>query len=218
MIRKIARQWFLLMVAALLAGCSTTTLSGAWKSPEFQGQVSKIYVVGVSKSETNRRILESQFAEALTSYNVTGIPSYKDLPDAQSANQAAIEARMKQNAADSMLITRLIDTRTEEVVTPARITRYRSWPNRVFVSRYEPMPHYRYWGSYYDRCCYEMIYEPPTISQYEVFTIEANLYEARGGELIWAAQLETVNEYDLEKQVGDFVQTVIQDLQQQGLI
>ncbi|MCM2264100.1 MAG: hypothetical protein NDI73_02800 [Desulfuromonadales bacterium] len=214
MIRKISHWLFPIIVAALLAGCSSTTLSGSWRSPDFQGQISKVYLVGVSKSEINRRMFETQFAQELESYGVNGIPSYKDLPDAQKADSKEVDAWMKKNGADSMLITRLVGTRTEEVVTPGRISEYGSWPTRG----YSYPSYYRHWGSYYDRCCSEIIYEPPTVTQYEVATIEANLYEAKSGELIWSAQLETVIESDLQKLVADFIKTVARDLRQQGLI
>jgi len=214
MICKIASRWLLIIVAALLAGCSSTTLSGSWKSPDFRGEIRKVYLVGMSRSETNRRMFETQFAQELTTYGVTGIPSYKDIPDSQNAGKEMIDAGMKKNDADSVLITRLIGTRTEQVVTPGRISGYRSWPRHGYAYP----SHYRYWGSYYDRCCYEITYEPPTITQYEIATIEANLYEAKSGELIWAAQLETVIESNLQKLVTDFIQTVTRDLLHQGLI
>lgn len=213
MLCKISCRGLLVIIAALLAGCSSTTLSGSWKSPDFHGQISKVYLVGMSNSETNRRMFETQFAQVLTSYGVTGIPSYKDIPDTKNAGKETIDAGMRKSGADSLLITRLIGTHTEEVVTPGRISGYRSWPgNYAYPSRY------RYWGNYYDRCCYEMIYEPPVVTQYEVAAIEANLYAAGSGELVWSAQLETILESSLQKLVADFIETVTRDLHQQGLI
>ncbi|NJC89171.1 MAG: DUF4136 domain-containing protein [Desulfuromonas sp.] len=218
MFDKIIWRWLPIFLATLLAGCSSTTLSGSWKSPDFQGRISKVYLVGISKNETNRRMYESQFAQDLSTYGVTGIASYKDLPDAQNAGKEDVAARMRKNGADSMLITRLIGTHTEEVVTPGRVSSYRSWPGGGYSPYYAPSPYYRHWGSYFDRCCSEIIYEPPTVTRYEVATIEANLYEAKSGELIWSAQLETVIESDLRKLVTDFVKTVTRDLLEQGLI
>jgi hypothetical protein len=218
MIHKISWQWLPVIAAVFLIGCSSTTLTGSWKSPDFQGQISKVYLVGISKSETNRHMYESQFSEELKTYGVTGIPSYKDIPDAQNASKATIEEQMKKSGADSMLITRLVGTRIEEVMVPGRLSGYQSGPGRGYVPLYTPAPHYRYWGGYYDRCCVDLIYEPPMIARYEVVTIEANLYEAKSGELIWSAQLETIIESDLQKLVSDFVQTVARDLHEQRLI
>lgn len=218
--KKLFPTWLLtIIVAIILAGCSSTTLSGAWKSPEFQGPVKRVYLVGLSQNEVTRRMFESQFAQELANHGLIGIPSYKDLDNVQKADIDTISARMQKNDADSMLITRLVGKRTEQVVTPGYISEYRSWPRSGYYPRtYSPSPHYRHWGSYYNRCCTELIYEPPTVIQYEIATIEANIYEASSGELIWAAQLETVIESDLQKMVTDFIQTVMKDLREQGMI
>ncbi|TLM65913.1 MAG: DUF4136 domain-containing protein [Deltaproteobacteria bacterium] len=215
MIRTHLLRWTFLVAAAFLAaGCSGTTLSGSWKDPGFERKINTVYLVGISKSETNRRLFETRFAEELATHGVTGLPSYRDLPDASNAGREAIDAAVRKRGADSVLITRLVSTRTEEVVTPGRVSGYRSWPYRGY-----PYPsRYRYWGSYYDRCCLEMTYEPPTVTRYEIATVEANLYEAASGELVWSAQLETVIESDLRKLVDDFIDTVTRDLREQGVI
>ena len=80
----------------------------------------------------------TKFAQALTNYGVTVIPSYKDLPDAQNADSSLIAAKMEQNRADSMLITRLVGTRTEQAVVPGRISSYRSWTTGGYPYRYSP--------------------------------------------------------------------------------
>jgi len=216
---KLSRLLLIVIVFAL-AGCSSTTLNGSWKNPEFDEQISKIYVVGVSNSnsEINRRMLETKFAQEIAKYGIVVVQSYKDIADAKNADNELIAAKMKQNGADSMLITRVVGTRTEQVMTPGRISSYQSWSRGGFDYPYSPAPHYRHWGSYYNRCCSEVIYEPPTFRQYEIATVEANLYLASSGELIWAGQLETTIEFDLQKMVDDFVQTVVRDLREKGII
>ncbi len=195
-----------------LAGCSSTTITGSWKSPDFTGTIRKVYIVGIAKQETSRRIFEDEFSRALASFGAIGIASYRDLPDPQQASKELISERVSKNGADSVLMTRMIGKRTEEVVTPGRITSYNAGPYYGY-----PAPYYRQWGSYYDQR-YETIYEPATVTQYQVATIEANLYEARTGELIWSAQLDTVIQSATQQLIADFVEKVTQDLRQQGLI
>jgi hypothetical protein len=201
-----------LTLSILLTACSSTTLTGSWKNPDYQGQIRKIYIVGVAKQEINRRIFEDEFRQQLLTEGVTGIASYKDLPAVSDADLKTAAEHVRANGADSVLMTRMVGKRTEEVVTPGRVSSYSSGPYG-----YAPYPYYRNWGSYYDRR-YETIYEPPTITQFQVATIEANLYDASSGELIWAAQLETVADANLQKLIADFVRTVIRDLRQQGLL
>jgi hypothetical protein len=201
-----------MILPTLLAACSSTTLSGSWKNPDYRGQIHKVYIVGIAKNELNRRIFEDEFSQQLLAQGVTGIASYKDLPSSADADQRVVSERVSANKADSVLMTRLVGKRTEEVVTPGYVSGYSSGPGG-----FAPAPYYRNWGSYYDRR-FEAVYEPPTVSQFEIATIEANLYDARSGELIWSAQLETVIESNIQKLMADFVQTVMKDLRQQGVL
>jgi len=208
----------LLLLPTLLAACSSTTLSGSWKNPDYRGQIRKVYLVGVAKNEINRRIFEDEFGQQLQAQGITGISSYKDLRSAADADQKAVAERVRANGADSVLITRLLGKRTEEVTTPGRISGYTSDPYGYGPYGYAPPdPYYRNWGSYYDRR-FEATYEPPTVTQLQIATLEANLYDAKTGDLIWSAQLETVIEGNLQILIADFVQTVMKDLRQQGLL
>ena len=150
---------------------------------------------------------------------MTGVSSYKDLRSASDADLKAVSERVLANGADSVLMARMLGKRTEQVVTPGRISGYSSGPYGYPGSNAyaPPDPYYRNWGSYYDRR-FEATYEPATVTEFQVATIEANLYDAKSGELIWSAQLETVVDANLQKLITDFVTTVIKDLQRQGLI
>jgi hypothetical protein len=55
-------KWIgLLTLALLVAGCFSTTLTGSWKSPDYTGQVKKVYIIGIAKQEPTRRIFEDEF-------------------------------------------------------------------------------------------------------------------------------------------------------------
>jgi len=209
---------WLTLASLLLAGCSSTTISGSWKNPDFTGKISKVYVVGISKQETMRRLYEDEFRNELQAYGVTGISSYRDLPNAAGTSKATISAKVQENGADSVLLATATGKRTEEVVNPGRITSYDTNPyGRRDYHRYSPQPYYRDYGSYYSRSR-EITYEPATVSRFEVITIEANLYDAATAELIWSAQLETIVEQNSEKLIKDFIKTVTKELNDQGLI
>ena len=203
----------LTVVGILLAGCSTTILSGSWKSPDYTGKIKKVYIVGMAKQDTTRRILEDDFNRQFFTYGVIGISSYKDFPAGTEADEGKITANIKSNGADSVLITHVTGKRTEEVVNPGRITS--AGPS--YGGRYYDRRYYNNYRSYYNERR-EVIYEPATISQFKVITVEANLYDAKTSKLIWSAQLETVVESDLQTLVDDFVKTVIKDMSSKGLI
>jgi len=199
----------------ILSGCSSTALIGSWRNPEYTGQINKVYIVGVSKQETQRRIFEDAFGEQLLQYGVQAIPSYRDIPESEKVDREIIDAKVRANGADAVLLTRILDERIEKVVQPGRISGYRS--AGYGYGGYDPPPYYRRYDSYYARR-YEMTYEPATVSKFKVITFESNLYSAATGELIWSAQLETVMEGRMQKMVQDFIRTVTRDLSSQGLI
>lgn len=215
--KKTTRVLAILLVTFLAAGCSSTTLTGSWRSPELMRPVDKIYIVGISKHETHRRIFEDEFGQQLQQYGTQTYSSYKDLKDIQSAELDAIMDKVRAAGADALLMTRIMGKRTEEVVNPGRVTGYNYGPSFYGGGGYYPSPYYRNYRDYYDRR-YELTYEPSTITRYQVITLESNLYDASSGELLWSAQLETVMEQTMEKMIKDFIEVVTGDLAKQGVI
>jgi hypothetical protein len=208
------RLSFVLIFALLwLAGCSSTVMTGSWKDPDFTGQVKTVYIIGMSKEDTARRIFEDDFRAQLATYGVVGIPSYNELPFSKEIDQEIIAAKARAQGADSIILARTIGKRTEEVVNPGYVSRSGFDPHVAYF----PDPYYRHYGTYY-RQSYNMIYQPATVSQYEVVTIEANLYDVTTSQLIWSAQLETVVEGNLQALIDGFVETVTKDLKAKGLI
>ncbi|NJC88854.1 MAG: DUF4136 domain-containing protein [Desulfuromonas sp.] len=199
MIRRFQAAMALLSLATLMVACSSTTLNSSWKDPEFRGPVHKIYLVGVAKQEINRRIFEDTFERELATLGATGIASYRDLPQGEADNQDAVVASLNKHGADAILMARMVNMRIEQVTSPGYVSGGSTW------------------NGYYARR-YDAVYYPPTTAEFQIATIEANLYETRTGKLIWSAQLETVVENNIEKLFNDFVKVVAKDLRKQGLI
>lgn len=208
---------FAVMLSFLLPGCSSTTLTGSWRNPDYPRPVKTIYIVSVSKQETHRRIFEDEFGQELQMYGIKVVPSYRSLKNSRDENQDKILKNAKDSGAEALMLTRILNKRTEEVVTPGRITGYASGPGVYRSDRYDPRPYYRNYRDYYDRR-YEMIYEPATVSRFKVITLESNLYDTASGELIWSAQLETVMDGTMQSMIRDFIKVVTKDLLDQGVI
>ena len=200
----LCRALLLTAFVTLLTACSSTTLSGSWKDPEFRGPVKKIYIVGIAKADLTRRIFEDTFTRELEILGVKALPSYRDIPISQGDNQGAIAAQLEKNGADAILMTRVTDRRTETVTTPGYATTYYGGSGG--------------WGGYYSRGYAETMYTPSTTTEFQIVTVESNLYETKTGKIIWSAQLEIVVENNLEKLFTDFVKTVTKDLKKDGLI
>lgn len=210
------RTLAILLVTLLLTSCSGTTLSGSWRSPDHQQAVRKIYIVGISRQETHRRIFEDEFGRELERYGVRSASSYKDLRGTRETPLEVILEKAKGTGADALLMTRLLSRRTEKVVNPGRISGY-SYDPYAYRAGYYPRPYYRNYRDYYDRR-FEMTYEPATITRFQVITLESNLYDAATGELIWSAQLDTVMDGTIEAMIRGFIEVVTGDLLKQGVI
>jgi hypothetical protein len=213
---NIARLCFLLIaVLLLISGCSSTVIKGSWKNPEFKGQVKKVYIIGISKQDTTRRIFEDDFRLQLAKYGVIGISSYQDLPTTENLSKEEIASKASSNGADAILMARAVGKRTEEVVTPG--TYRTTLPRYGYGAGYYPNPYYRNYGSYYARS-WDTVYQPATVTQYQIVTIEANLYEASSAELIWSAQLDTTVGGNLQSLIDGFVEKVTKDMKEKGVI
>ena len=212
---NLTRTMGLMLVALLVAACSSTTMSGSWSDPAFTKKAKNVYIIGISKDETRRRIFEDTFGRQLASQGIKTFSSYKDLPNNQEADREVIIQRMTAEGCDSVILTKLIDTRKETVTSPGRVSGYSSGP--YYGGRRGGGGYYNNWGSYYGRRT-DITYEPPTSTEFVIATVESVMYDLESEEMIWSGQLETVIEGNFEKMVQDFVGTVSKDLAEKGII
>ena len=213
---NLTRTMGLMLVALLVAASSSTTMSGSWSDPAFTKKAKNVYIIGISKDETRRRIFEDTFGRQLASQGIKTFSSYKDLPNNQEADREVIIQRMTAEGCDSVILTKLIDTRKETVTTPGRVSGYSSGPYRRGGS-YGGGGRYNNWGSYYGSRT-DITFQPPTSTEFVIATVESVMYDLESEEMIWSGQLETVIEGNFEKMVQDFVDTVSKDLAEKGII
>jgi hypothetical protein len=194
----------------LLGGCAATSMQGSWADPDYRdGPVRSVFIVGTAKDDLVRRVFEDALARQLAGRGVSGIPSYRHLGAERLEDRAAMQAKLDQLGAETVLVSRVTGRRTDTVVNPAR-TSYRALPDRY-------PDHYRdHWYDYYRRS-YEVLHTPATLTNYEVVTVESSLYAGDGG-LIWTAQTETITGGEINTLVEEFVQLLIDDLVKQGLL
>jgi hypothetical protein len=200
---------FCLLVAA---SCSLTNLNAVWKDPQYQGgKLKNVLVVGESTNQVVRRIFEDEFTARFKSRGTNAIPSYTIFPSDKTLDKDTIESKSRELGIDSMLVARVVDTKTKQELTPAPSTYYYrdiyfyDWPNR-----YSPFYSGTFPGRYYnDRSYY---------SEYEVVNLETNLYETQTGRLIWSALSDTVIGGSTELEVSSVVKTLMKNLAENQLI
>ena len=179
-----------LLAAAMLSGCATTSIISEWRDPEVKeaGPYKKLFLAAITKQETVRRQMEDAFKDNLSAHGAEGVPSYGPLTEAAEAKKERLVKAVKDSGADAVLVIRLVKRETETTISPAY---------------YGPTGYY---GGYHDS--WSGFYDPVSVYQYEVITLEVKLLEVKSGQLVWAASTETVDPGKLEKEITAYAKLI----------
>ncbi|HEU4342235.1 MAG TPA: hypothetical protein VFU31_11740 [Candidatus Binatia bacterium] len=196
--------WPGLLVTLAFAGCATTKIINTWRDPKYQGPPFKhILVVGIGDNESTRRTFEDEFARHMRLSGVPAVAGYTLIPQAREADAAELKAAVAESQADAILITRLVHV----------AKRTQTYPGPVSV------PHPAgYQGNVYGFYTSARTSLSPVAVEYEVVTLETNLWEVRQESLVWSATTETFSPDNVVKATAEFAQMVIQTLREQRLI
>lgn len=191
-INKLFMSILALMSLALLASCaSTTTLSGVWKDPAYQGPAKKVVVVALAKQEGVRNFFEDEFVRQLKARQIDAVASHTLVPFAQMGDRKAGVAKIKATGADTVIATRLVDRKTVETYMPGA-----------------PYPsHYYSWGDYYG-----YVYSTGYVSQDEYVYLESNVYQTASEKLAWTARSETWVVASNQELIKSFVKVAVDKL------
>ena len=193
-------------LAAALCGCATTKLTNSWKDPQYQaGPVKKIMVVGISTQASVRRTFEDTFARMLKADGVEAVPSHTLIPEDGQIAEERMRAAVEQAGADSVLISRMVEKKTEVLITPAE----------PMLPTYGMMRH-GYYGYYSG--AWLGYYEPATVQQYNYIVAETTLFVADSPQPVWSGTTRTVESDDIGPATEGFAKPVIAALKKEGLI
>jgi len=190
------------VVITQLAACSTTYVSSLWRDPTYQVKPHKIMIIGIAKSPANKRTLEDDFAKQLKLQGTDAVSSYAILPDDKEGNKNAIAAKMKEQGADAVLITRIANRKTV-------------YTNLLEV--YAPPQSYRTWQNYYEYG-YGNITSPNDVEETKYAVMETNMYDAGNDKLIWSASSETQITGTDQNFIKSYVNVMVKNMTQQKLL
>ncbi len=191
------RHVFLMILALVAAGCASTTLTNSWRAPDYNGSMTSLVVVGVSKQASVRRVFEDEFATQLRMQGVRAVPSYTLVPDDGPIDKDTLRSAVDSTDADAVIITRLVKIENEVTVTQ---------PGPPLATRYDP-----YYYGFYSRA-WVGYYEPPVVHQYDVVTAETTVFVRDRAEPVWSGTTETFAPADLKKETAGFAKVVIDAL------
>ncbi|MEP7329140.1 MAG: DUF4136 domain-containing protein, partial [Betaproteobacteria bacterium] len=191
-------------VALLLAACQTTTIRSAWYDTTYNGGVlRKVVVVASDGTNADSRVFEDIFVQKLNAAGVQGIPGYATVsPEARRA-EGTFSAAIASTGADAVLMVRLLRVDTKTQVSTMLV------PGPTWG------PYGGFYGGFYGGPGF---YPVADVTQYDVATVETNLYDARTRRLIWAATTETINPNNVAKEAPGFADLLITQFRARGLV
>lgn len=188
------------LATMMFAGCATTSIVSEWRDPEVAeaGPYKTLFLAAVTKQDVVRRQMEDAFKDNIAAVGAAGIPSYDALAAAAEAKEEQLVKAVKASGADAMLVFRLMKRETQTSISP---------------TYYGPAGYYngyhRSWSGFYD---------PVSVYQYEVITLEASLFDVKTGQLVWAAGTETVDPGKLEKEVAAYAKLICERMRELNLV
>jgi hypothetical protein len=198
-----------LLVAGLLAGCSTTTrFVNTWKAPDAaplalrSGDV--VVAMVITRNEASRRSGEDALAAELSRRGLRVIPAYTVLSVEQAMQRDSALATLRATGAVAAFVVRPLQaTRTATYVPPT----YGA-----------PVP-YGAWGPYYGYgWAAPYPYSPGYVVTDTVLRLEVLAYDLRQEKLLWAGQSETTNPDNLDDFVRSVVKAAAREMSRAGVL
>lgn len=217
MCRRIMIFGLILGLLLVLSGCSSTTIGGSWKDPQYRGgTLEKVLVIGIAKQELMKRMYEDGFVAALQQRGISASPGYKVLPQNESNDKDAIIQRVKELGFKNVLITRVAEKKTVEFIHPATTFIEGSAGDRYRY--YRNYPYYNHYYDYYDRNYATIVQSPAYTTTTDLVILETNLYETTNGEIIYSVQTQSLIDYGAETTIKEVIKSIMENLQANQLL
>jgi hypothetical protein len=190
-----------LLLAGGVTACATNTLQGSWKDPQFTGApLRNVMVLGVARDQSNRRIFEDNFVQALKARGTPATASYPLLPEDGVIPRDRIKQAMTQSGSDSILVTRVLRVQRNVLVTPGRAAPdyarddFQGWYSQTYST------------------------PPPAVEKYDILTLESTLWDLRKEHVVWKGTTETTVRKDVATITGELSSALIAKMKSDGVI
>jgi len=201
---NLMRVFFLAVLAAIISGCASTTLTNSWRAPDYSGSLKSMVVVGLSKQASVRRVFEDEFALQLRNRGIDAVPSYTLIPEDGQVEEDRLRAAVESADTDGVIITRLVKVDSK--------TQISSVPTAPPLA----LRHPHYYGYYSG--AWVGYYDPVMVQQYDVVIAETTVFVRGRAEPVWSGTTETFAPTDIKKETAGFAKVVMDVLAKEGLI
>jgi hypothetical protein len=198
--------------AVMLSSCATTEVTAVWKDQSYKSMPHKVLVYGVLKKVANRRIIEDEFVSHLESRGVKAVAGYTVFPGEELVTKEILAEKLKTLGFDTLLLTQLTGTKTEQVQVPGTVTYQAAMPGM-----YQPLPYHNTWPGYYNSG-YTSVYTPGYTAEEQYVMAQANLYDVATEKLIWTASTKTRMVEPDQKMIKTYVAVIMDAMRKQKVV
>jgi hypothetical protein len=206
---SLARLSAAFAAALALAACQTTSIQSAWYDTSYKGgPFKKIVVIASDGTTADSRVFEDIFVQKLQAAGVQAVPGYTTVPPDARRSESTFAPAVAATGADGVILVRLlrVDTRTQV--------------STVMM----PGPMMGPWGGFYGPGFYGGgfygggFYAMPEVTQYDVASVETNVYNVATKSLVWAATTQTVNPTTVAQEAPNYADIIIAQLRARNLL
>jgi hypothetical protein len=198
----------------LVASCASTStsLKNVWEEPSYAGgPFKRIIVFGLGADGALSHSFEDIFAAELKLRGVEGIPGYTLLAENEKATTENIERAAKTAGADGFLVARLVKADRETRLGAGYMP-------TVGVDQGPGSPAVGTYNSFYGYYSAAVTYTPLVTYQYEVVTVETELWDARSDKRVWSATSQTFAPGSVTREAPGFARIILDSLAKRGLV
>lgn len=185
-------RYVLLLGCFLAAAAAADEVVKIYQDPAFDATVSKILVVGVHEDRSVRGQFENAVARALRSAGASGEASLFTAAGSGPLTPETLVASARRARADAVMVTRVVDVRTENVDPDSDLNEY----FRAY-SRYE---------------------DPLPVTATHTVRVRTDLYLVDSEARIWGVESTAVDKANLFGVIDGIAKAVSAQLRTDGLI
>ena len=196
-------KFALIALVALVSGCQSTSLRSAWFDTDFTGPPLRKIVVSASIGSTaDSRGFEDSFADKLRAVGVEAVAGHTIRLDDAELPDASFDAAVVNTGAQGLLLVRLLGVDTRTQVSTTMVHGGAAWGR----------------GQWGNMSRTTVVVPVQQVSQYDLATVEAKLFDVRTRQLVWAATTTTFNPRSVARETPAFAGLVIGQLQGRDII
>lgn len=201
---------FLLLLAWVAAGCSSSRITATWKAENTVPQkYNKILVLGLIR-EADRSLQQNMENHLVGDLREKGYNAVSSLTEFgpkifdKLEEGAAIE-KLKNSGIDAVVTIVMLDKKKEQKYIPGNM--YYS-PYGIYYNRF--------WG--YSTTLYRRIYEPGYYVTETRYFWESNLYDMSTQKLVYSVQTESFDPVNSESMAHEYGKMMMNDMMEQQVL